>query len=158
MNQTPRTLRPYKSATSTFKTSMLLLVSVLFVACGIWMLPREALKGAFIIAFFGLCTIVFLVQLLPGSSWLSLDAEGFTYCALFRKHHVRWQDVESFTVVSVGMNSLVGWSFVENYEGSVGGRKLSRALSGVDGALPDNYGKNAGELAELMNSFVVQAR
>lgn len=158
MNQTSKTLRPRTSTTSRLKTSLMLVVSVLFVACGIWMLPDEVIKGSFIIAFFGLCVMVFIVQLLPGSSWLRLDENGFTYCALFRTHHVRWQDVESFTLVRVGVNDLVGWNHVKNYESADGGRQLNRALVGVDASLPDNYGMSANTLAELMNSYIRESR
>ncbi|MEZ5460298.1 STM3941 family protein [Dokdonella sp.] len=158
MSLPDRTLRPQQSTSSLLKKCLLLAVSILFVACGVWMLPEKALTGSFIIAFFGLCALVFVVQLLPGSTWLKLDARGFTYCSLFRKHRVRWQDVESFVPVRMGPNDLVGWTWAENYKGTRGGSELSRRLAGVDAALPDNYGKSAGGLAQLMNSYNSRTR
>lgn len=88
---------------------MLLLASVAFVAIGVWLIPEKPAIAYANIGFFGLCAAVFLLQLHPKCSYLILRPEGFTFCALFRKHAVRWQDTEAFTPVRIGMNKFVGW-------------------------------------------------
>ncbi|MGB0133021.1 STM3941 family protein [Dokdonella sp.] len=158
MTKAVKTLRPQTSTTSKLKAGLLLLVSLMFVACGIWMFADKALTGLFIIAFFGLCALVFVIQLIPGSSWLRLDDEGFTYCALFRKRHVRWCDVEALTVTHIGAIQRIGWNYAVGCKDNALGRDLNRALAGVDAALPDNYGKSASVLAELMGSYLCESR
>jgi hypothetical protein len=41
------------------------------------------------IAFFGLGLVVFVIKLVPNSSYLRVTQEGFTVCSLFRCHTVQ---------------------------------------------------------------------
>lgn len=105
------------------------------------------------ILFFGSAAIVFSLLLLPGSAYLKLDPAGFTFCSLFRPHFTPWYEVDSFAAGRVGTNRLVVFNFSGLHRGQKYLRKISSAISGYEGALPDTYGLKAAELAALMNDW-----
>lgn len=146
----PQVLRP-RSA----KLVGLLAVSVFFVAAGLWMSQDadNSLVGYGCAAFFGLCAVVFGIQLVPGSSYLRLTEAGFSFCSLFRKSSVRWADVEGFSIIRIAHNDMVGWNYSPHYRTHATGRSISNAIAGVEAALPDTYGMKATDLAALMNAL-----
>ncbi len=105
------------------------------------------------ILFFGAGVIVFFLLLLPGSAYLKLDPAGFTVCSLFRAHSTRWYEVDSFEVGSIRKRKLVVFNFSNLHRGHEFARKLSSAIGGYEGGLPDTYGLLAKELAALMNDW-----
>jgi len=107
--------------------------------------------GYFCAAFFGICLLVFLVQLLPRAAYLHLEPGGFTFCSLFRKHSVPWTDVTEFAVARIGFNRLVGWDYRPGCCRYTRTASISKAISGCEAALPDNYGMKPQALAELLN-------
>jgi hypothetical protein len=81
-----------------------------------------------------------------------MSPEGFVVCSLFRKWPlVGWQDVSEFRVArvpSLGTKIVVyDW----NRAPKPGLRRMNRALVGAGEGLPDPYGRNAEELAVLLN-------
>ncbi|MGB8717078.1 MAG: STM3941 family protein [Rhodanobacteraceae bacterium] len=144
--QLPITLYP-----SRIKLMMLLAVSLGFVALGIWIVPSDPLVGYLNIGFFGLGAVVFVLQLNPKSSFLTLSEEGFTYSAMHRRQFVRWQDVDAFKVVRVGPRRFVGWTCVASHDGQGVVQRANKAISGVGAALPDTYGMAPHELARLLD-------
>lgn len=143
---------------SRWKTVLLLLISLTFVAIAVWMflLGESRAIAIFTGLFFGLGVIVFVVQLLPNSSWLRLDRDGFTIRSLYRDSRSSWNDMLHFHPIRIRRNSMVGWKYAEEYEQSQTGRIVANTLTGVEGALPDTYGMKPAELADLMNSYVVK--
>ncbi|CAN5882011.1 hypothetical protein BH23ACT11_BH23ACT11_23670 [soil metagenome] len=108
--------------------------------------------GWFVASFFGLCTLVFLVLLLPGSAYLKVTPEGFTICSLFRSSTYSWMAVESFKAGEIGLNNNgVVFDFSREYEGQELGRDIASSLAGHEGALPDTYGMSPEDLAEFLN-------
>jgi hypothetical protein len=101
-------------------------------------------------AFFGLCTVVFALQLLPGACYLTIRPDGFTACAMFRAHEINWLDVREFRVVKVGGKAMVGWNYGAAFQAQAKLRKMAAAMSGVEGGLADTYGMSAEELAALL--------
>jgi len=92
-------LRPSKS-----KWGWMLIGCCVFVLGGVLMLQDEDVNrfdayGATI--FFGLCGVVALVQLLPNTSCLRVDTEGFTVQVMGRQRQTRWSDIETFGVAEV---------------------------------------------------------
>jgi hypothetical protein len=130
-----------------------LAVALLFAAIGVLMIRDAQPAGWFLLVVFGLASIVFLALLLPGASCLVLDAEGFTCRALFRRWRERWADIEHFAVVTVGSHRMVGWRYRAHVTGQARGRAVSRAVSGVDGALPDTYGHSPEALVERLEAW-----
>jgi hypothetical protein len=146
-------LRPKKS-----KELRLLFMSVVFVAAGIWMVKRGEALGWLPISFLGLCSLVFLVTVLPNASYLELHREGFTQVTMFKSATFRWQDVSEFSVGRVGLNKMVMLDFVPAWRNSSKLKMVAKSMSGHDGALPDTYGLSAEELVALLNEWKSKSR
>ena len=144
--QLPVTLRPSRK-----QLVLLLVLSSVFVAAGIWMAGRGEKMGYYSVAFFGLCWLVFLIQLHPRAAYLHLEPSAFTFCSLFRKHSVPWTDVAQFAVIRVGLNRMVGWNFRPGLCRHMRAASVTRVISGYEAALPDTYGMKPQALAELLN-------
>lgn len=154
VDPSPRVLYPSRSKSVAF-----LVVSVLFVVGGIWLREDGPVAAWLTIVFFGLCAAVFSANLLPGSSYLKLTSEGFEQRVLFRTHSEAWKNIQRFEAYrnSTSSSRLVGFFYEPDYASTArgaAGRKISRSMVGLDGALPDTYGMSADELAELMNNWL----
>jgi len=131
--------------------------SALFVFVGVWMI-RDGKPGLwFPTIFFGLCSIVFLIQLHPRASSLILTSEGFEVRALFRSNNYLWKDVSNFFVKRIARIRMVFFNFVDDYEPQSHMRKLSSAVGGAT-ALPDTYGKKPEELLSILNAWKDRAK
>lgn len=139
-------LRPRKA-----KTVLLIIVSLLFVIGGKFMIEDGKQMGWFVSLFFGLCFLVFMVQLIPGASQLKLSEEGFTLTSLFRSHFTKWEDVVSFEEGYIGGKKSVMFNYVESHRKYLVGKNIAKGLSDFEGALPDSYGLKVSELRALMN-------
>ncbi len=102
------------------------------------------------IIFFGLCIVVFIIQLLPNSSYLKLTNEGFEVRSLYRSHFTKWTEVSGFGIYYVSFNTMVAFDYTEEHKK---GKKISKILSSYQGALPQTYGMKAIKLAALMNEW-----
>jgi hypothetical protein len=131
----------------------LLAGSLLFVVGGIWLIPGEPLIGWLCVVFFGLGVVVFSINLHPKSSFLTLAHEGFTYASLFRQHFVPWSNVQGFMSVRVGPNKMVGWNYTPAFLAHGTVRRVNRATSGAEAALPDTYGMTIDSLCALLNEI-----
>lgn len=144
---------PMRLQPRRLKTIGLLAICIAFVVVGFLMSGKEPVMGYLCVGLFGLGIPVFLAQLLPGRSYLELTKNGFTVASPFRRTTIKWQDVAGFAVATISRNQMVGWRFSKAYAGQATSRKLSGALTGVEGVLPDTYGMKAEELAGLMNGI-----
>ena len=160
---TSEVLRPRK-----LKWILVLLASAGFVAIGLAMLRDPDVQPRFMvyltIGFFGLCGFAALLQLIPGSSLLRLTPDGLTIRAMWRETTYRWSDIERFGVGQFSTihgpfrqrHRMVGIDFVPGYpRGKIAGQlmRASSGISGFQGALPDNYGRDYQELADYLNQL-----
>ncbi|MBL0728395.1 STM3941 family protein [Piscinibacter sp. HJYY11] len=128
-----------------------LAICTVFVVIGVLMYTTDGLwVGLLCAGFFGLGIPIFIVQMLPGASFLELQADDFTYSALFRKRTVQWRDIADIGVMKIQGRTMVGWNFLPSYAGRSGGHKVSKSISGIEAGLPDSYGMTPTALAELM--------
>jgi hypothetical protein len=127
------------------------LVSLLFVVVGFLARGDGGWLAWSSIAFFGLCFVVLVVNLAPGSAHLRLDSHGFEVRSLFRSHSYRWEDVKEFGVGHVGLRRMVMFNFAAEFRQQGRGRGVAAFLTGWEGALPDTYGVSAEALAEMLN-------
>jgi hypothetical protein len=150
----PIVLRPKKRSAIG-----LLAPSALFVFVGFLMRAERPLVACLCIAFFSLGVVVGVVQLLPGSTFLRLDPAGIHTTSLFRHAPpIEWSSVAEFGIVvirnhGIPINKMVGMNFVPAMVSAKTARKVSKAISGFDGALPNTYGWKAEELVELLREI-----
>ena len=115
----------------------------------------EGVKGFYVAIFFGLCAIVFALQLAPRSTYLRLTADGFQTRSLFRQGPlVRWSDVSEFRVERLppSMTQMVVYDEPGTPQTRL--RRFNRLLAGGEAALlPDGCGVSAQDLAALMNQW-----
>ena len=137
---------------SPLKWLTMVALSAAFVWIGAIIRGTHPLAGWSCIVFFGLCGAIGVLNLLPDASRLALDDDGFEIRSLFRASRVRWADVARFGTMRVGVNTLVGFDFVDGYRGGDRLRRLNRNLSGFQAALPDTYGLKAAALAGRMQA------
>jgi hypothetical protein len=137
---------------------LLFAVCAAFAGAGVGMVRDEASGGWFVLLFFGLGTIVALIQLLPGASYLRLTVTGFSVRTMYRTHSYEWSDVRRFEVGEVGPDRRVVFDFAGHYDKKATGRAVASALAGAEGALADNYGRTAEDLARLLNDWKRGAR
>lgn len=148
MNQEVKILRP-----SIIKTIALLIVSIIFVYGGIILRDENQFMAWLIIIFFGLGTIVFVIQLIPNSSYLKLTKEGFEVKSLYKTNFTKWSDIDVFTTGYISKNLMVLFNYSNNHNKYNTGKKLAKSIAGNEGALPNNYGMKAKNLAILMNEW-----
>ena len=135
------------------KTILLGIVCLAFTVGGIMMWEDESLKGWLIASFFGLGLIVFIIQLIPRSTQLTLTKEGFIMTSLFRSHLTKWSDVKVFKIDYLGRNKAVMFDYVDKHTKHKIGKIISKSLSDSHGALPSNYGLKVTDLLNLMNDW-----
>jgi len=165
---------PVRLRSSPRKWFWILIGSALFTAVGYVMIhtPRVtadtfqyavAVSG---ICFFGVCALVSVASLLPGSGALTLDGDGFTMRSLFRSHRCSWRQVSEFGVIDIG--ATVGHpaprrmgraEFVAFDDSKATGRLAdwARQTTGRSGMLPDTYGLDCQSLATLLNAWRARA-
>lgn len=105
-----------------------------------------------ILIFFGLGTGVFGIALIPGSSYLELNPEGFCVCSLFRRQYWPWKSIETFRVGWLSNKNIVMFDIVLDQPRT----KLQIANQkhcGCDGALTVDYGIDVYDLAKTMNEW-----
>lgn len=135
------------------KTILLGIVSLTFTVRGLFMVQDQPIKGWISTAFFALCSLVFIIQLIPGSTELKLTSEGFEMTSLFRKSLTKWEDVKNFKIGNLGSNKTIMINYVQGHNKHETGKLIAKKLSGSHGALPTTYGLNATELLEIMNDW-----
>lgn len=137
---------------------VLALLSAALLATGIWMISEGQGRGWPVAIFFGLCLVVFVVNLLPGAAYLELRQDGFTFRSLRRSTSYEWRDVDSFHEWRnpASIQRLVGMDLAPHVEATTpaGGLflKVNRKV-GAEALLPDTYGLKASELAQVMQAW-----
>jgi hypothetical protein len=137
---------------------LLLLCLALTVAGADVVVTLGGFMGWFSLSFFGLGSLIFAIQFLPGASYLELRPGGFVVSSLFRKWPlIPWTAVGGFRVARVPPAQKAMVVF-DKEGGRTGlGTKVNRALVGADQGPPDTYGLQPQELADLMNQWRANA-
>jgi hypothetical protein len=144
--QTTVVLRPSRA-----KWLAILAICVTFTAIGVLAIREGAREGWLVAGFFGPCTLVALVVLLPGSAYLKVRRDGFVFGTLFRRWHLPWTAVGPFSVALVSGQEIVVFDIIDpSQKPRLAG--LSTMISGANAGLPDTYGLKAGELAAVLNA------
>ncbi len=106
--------------------------------------------------------LISIINLFTGGPTLIINDKGFREKNLTSDFFVPWEAVQGFSSVHIAYGqTMVGFNFTpegkawykENYPT---GSKLidsARSLSGVEGAISDNFGMKTEELATLLNEY-----
>lgn len=135
-----------KKTTRVFGFILCVLFTVTAIAVGIiegWPWPAYLLAGVF-----ALTTLVVIIQLLPGCSYLHVNDEGFTICDFFRKTSIPWSAVDEFFATQHG---FVGLNFAPSHQNPLPTNIALKKLMNCDFALPKHYGRDPEDLAAFMN-------
>lgn len=141
MQHLPLILKPGK-----IKSIILILVSTGFVCLGISLIEKSIWIAILTILFFGICLIIFVINMIHGSSYLKIDERGIEMKTLFRTTLIPWQAVNGFKTKSIFITKMVTFNIDEKLLEHSG-------LKGKTGAFPDTYGMSADSLAALLNSY-----
>lgn len=139
------------------RTIFLLIVCLFFVLAPVLINKKYDMIDWGSSVFFGAGVIIYLIQLLPNSSYLKLDEEGFELKSTYKLTYTKWSDVDRFKVGYIktrySKTKMIMLDYSEKYKKHKTGREISNYISGADGALPDNYGMKIEQLVKLMNEW-----
>lgn len=139
---------------SRSKAVFLLLASIVFVFGGFLLRAEEPFWGWVCMIFFGLGIPFGLLLLFsPKSSYLHLDREGFAMGSFTGKKHTKWTDVAGFELASIRGAKMIAIIYAPHYEGQKIGRAVAENLSGMEGAIPNNYNAPLAEVLKTLNEW-----
>lgn len=141
MQNLPLILKPSK-----VKNIFLIIISLGFVILGISLLEKKLWIGVLNIFFFGICLIIFLINMIPNSSYLKIDESGIEMKNLFRITFIPWKAVSSFKTKSIFLKKIVTFNIDKNL-------LTDSNIKGKAGAFPDTYGMSAENLADFLNEY-----
>lgn len=138
------------------KAILLMLGSAVFVCLLVFAGNGEAWTYLGI-AFFGLGFLVSLYTILPGTVQLKADRSGVEMKTMFKPMKLAWSDVDEFYVgyIRSGLSrtKLIGIKYSKSYIAQKTGRKISESLTGMEGAIPNQFNRSAEEICEVLNSY-----
>ena len=141
---------------SKAKSALLFLISAVFLAIGVWMISRGFIFGWVVAALSGLGLLVSLYMLVPGTMQLRVDRDGIEMKSPFRPLKLAWQDVDGFYVASVSNTKMIGINYSRTYGEQLGARRFSAALTGLEGALPNQFDRSPEQVCQLLNDAKIK--
>ena len=157
-----RTLYPSRA-----KFVFLLLVCLLFTLGGIQVASAGEQWGHLVYLIFGLSSAACVLIMRNQTNYLKLGDNEFEIATLARKRRIKWEDVDSFGIVSVdiyngGYWTLIGWDYKKGVSAPplaiLGSTTQSKRAAGKEDTLPDTYGMKAKDLLSLMNDYLEASR
>jgi hypothetical protein len=152
-------MEPLTITGSRLNAALYLVLSIVFVACGIWLVghpaqAKDLIYGWLSIALFGLGALVF-VGLLARPQVLRLDSDGFSLRGgLVRSPRLTlWRDVQPFFVFRLSRGGkMIGFNYAEGPAPSKTQAFVS-GLVGAEGALPRGWPKSPEAMVTLLNDY-----
>ena len=157
-----RTLYPSRA-----KFVFLLLVCLLFALGGIQAASAGEQWGHLVYLICGLSSAACVLIMRKQTNYLRLGDNEFEIATLARKRRIKWEDVDSFGIVSVdiyngGYWTLIGWDYKKGVSAPplaiLGSTTHSKRVVGKEDTLPDTYGMKAKDLLSLMNEYLEASR
>jgi hypothetical protein len=140
------------------KAVLLFLGCAAFVAIGVLAVGEKPWLGWACILFFGLGLLVSLLMMLPGSTYLKLDERGFEMSSLYRRHRLRWDEVDGFGLAAVADQRMIAIAYNDAYRQQAAARRLSSAMTGLEGAIPNHYEAPIEEIIEALLAWKTRAQ
>lgn len=146
---------------SRVRALWLILACLGFVAVGIWAGRSGARAGWVALAFFGVCLLVAIVQVVTaGRTFLKLDRRGFTMVQWGgRRHEVSWSDIESFWAANLIWTKVIAVRYSPSYQNAHEARSVVRLLTraqgvgGFDGIIPNQYTDRPETICAALNEW-----
>ena len=136
------------------KASLVLILSIGFVALGVWLTPEWPFLGWLSVAFFGLgIPVSLLILLLPNSTYLRLDEEGFEMGSIIRKQKYQWTDVDDFHIRSIYGARMIAIIFNTEYRKQRFARSVAATLSGLEAAIANQYNATLEQIFEALSTW-----
>ncbi|MCF2873404.1 MULTISPECIES: STM3941 family protein [Tenacibaculum] len=135
------------------KSIILIIICTAFVIIGISMLEKQSLVAWLQIMFFGLGIVVFFIQLLPNSSYLKLNNEGFEVRSLYRSTFTKWTDVTSFKLGKLHNSRMILFDYSDQHKKWKNVKKLSKLIANNEGGIQTSYKIPSSELVEILNQY-----
>ena len=135
------------------KAVLILVISIGFVAPGLWMTTEHPVLGWITVGFFGLGIPASLVMMRPGTTYLKLDQKGFEIVSMTRGCRIKWTEVEAFSIGTMHGNKMIAIEFSPEYTRQQAVRALASALTGIESAIADHYTAPIEEIFEALNAW-----
>ena len=135
------------------KDLLFFLICSLFVALAYVILEEDPWMGWLGISFFGFGAISFLIHFLTNYSYLKLNEEGFEVKSLFHTKTTKWSEVKDFRQANFRGNKMICFDYIDKHNNGKKNKKLSKFLSGNQGAVQSSYNIKAEELLKLMKNY-----
>lgn len=139
------------------KQAVLLTLAAAVITYLIYCCIEEQIWRIVGVAFFGLGFVVCLYTILPGTVQLKIDRSGVEMKTLFKPVKLSWSDVDEFYIAyaRTGLTSvkMIGIRYSESYSKQRAGRKIAAGLTGMEGALPNQFSRSAEEICDVLNSY-----
>lgn len=147
---------PIKLKPKLWKSALLSLLAGAIASLGVvGILEENLINDWFIALFFGFGSLIFIVNVLPGASYLMLSKEGLEiHMLFFKKSFTRWEHVDRFYVGHIGLSKMVMIRYKDNYETNKKSRSFSKALTTHEGSIPWVHGMKAEKLSEMLNQLL----
>jgi len=97
------------------KALLILVVSIAFVVLGVWLIGEKPFLGWLSVGFFGLGIPASLFMMLPNTTYLKLDREGFEVVAMSRRSRIKWTEVDAFHMGKIHGNKMIAIAFSPEY-------------------------------------------
>ena len=135
------------------KAYILFLVSLAFVIAGVLATPDHLLLGLICAGFFSLGIFASLFMMFTDIIFLRLTQEGLDIRYLFGYQQISWNEVDGFRISSFYGTKMIEILFNKNYAHEKVGRRISSAISGMEGAIADSYVASLDEIHASLNEW-----
>ena len=85
--------------------------------------------------------------------YLKLTPDGFETASLFNKQATRWSDVDGFRLGQTRYVKMIAIVYRPGYKEQQMLRKVSSALAGMEGAIPNSYSVSLESLLATLNEW-----
>ena len=146
---------------SRVRALWLILACLGLVAVGIWTGRSGAWAGWVAVAFFGVCLLVAIVQVVTARrTFLKLDRRGFAMVQWGgRRQEVSWSDIESFWVARLIWTKVIAVRYSPSYQNAREVRSVVRlftrtqGVGGFDGIIPNQYTDRPETICAALNDW-----
>ena len=141
---------PLRIPASKKKGALMLLGCIVFAATGWFMRIEQPVFGWCALAFFAAGIPVSLYVMFSKQFYLLLDERGFEMGSPIKTVRVGWDEVDGFELVRLNNVRMIAVDYNERYRVQRLMRGAAKAVTGVEGVLPNHYTRSLDEVFALL--------